>query len=99
MINIFLDGSKDGLFVNFSIITLKKTKLGFVIVQLTFGFEIIIYILSICHNSQKHSIILIRGDGLKFTQYEILYCSRTLDTVGRQQGCSSNLPHLLRYLN
>ncbi|KAL4347726.1 hypothetical protein GQ457_17G005830 [Hibiscus cannabinus] len=62
-------------------------------VQLTFGFEIIAYIPGIGHNSQEHSVVLVRGGRVKDlpgARYHIV--RGTLDAFGlndRQQGRSS----------
>ncbi|CAN4125509.1 unnamed protein product [Withania somnifera] len=41
-----------------------------VLVRLTSGFEITAYIPGIGHNSQEHSVVLVRGEGLRI--YPIL---------------------------
>ncbi|KAG8492192.1 hypothetical protein CXB51_009618 [Gossypium anomalum] len=92
------NGSKGNLFVNFSTITLKKpnsTLRKVAKVQLASGFEIITYILGVGHNSQKHSVVLVRGERVKdlpCVRYHIV--QGTLDAIGvkdRQQWCSSAL--------
>nr|AIY56232.1 ribosomal protein S12 [Neuwiedia zollingeri var. singapureana]AIY56233.1 ribosomal protein S12 [Neuwiedia zollingeri var. singapureana] len=61
-------------------------------VQLTSGFEITAYIPGIGHNSQEHSVVLVRGGRVKDlpgVRYHIV--RGTLDAVGvkdRQQGRS-----------
>ncbi|TYH24646.1 hypothetical protein ES288_A03G108100v1 [Gossypium darwinii] len=91
-------GSKGDLSVNFSTITPKKpnSSLGKVTrVRLTSRFEIIAYIPGIGHNSQEHSVVLVRGGRVKDlpgVRYHIV--RGTLDAVGvkdRQQGRSSAL--------
>ncbi|KAF8029821.1 hypothetical protein BT93_E2293 [Corymbia citriodora subsp. variegata] len=59
---------KGDLSVNFSTITSKKpnsTLCKVTRVRLTSGFEITAYILGIGHNSQEHSIVLVRGRRVK----------------------------------
>nr|UKG20601.1 ribosomal protein S12 [Heritiera fomes] len=62
-------------------------------VRLTSGFEITAYIPGIGHNSQEHSVVLVRGGRVKDlpgVRYHIV--RGTLDAVGvkdRQQGRSS----------
>nr|YP_010377233.1 ribosomal protein S12 [Aster polius]YP_010400848.1 ribosomal protein S12 [Aster albescens]YP_010400935.1 ribosomal protein S12 [Aster argyropholis]YP_010401022.1 ribosomal protein S12 [Aster lavandulifolius]YP_010557085.1 ribosomal protein S12 [Dichrocephala benthamii]YP_010605659.1 ribosomal protein S12 [Aster procerus]YP_010605746.1 ribosomal protein S12 [Aster pycnophyllus]YP_010605833.1 ribosomal protein S12 [Aster falcifolius]YP_010605920.1 ribosomal protein S12 [Aster yunnanensis] len=64
-------------------------------VRLTSGFEITAYIPGIGHNSQEHSVVLVRGGRVKDlpgVRYHIV--RGTLDAVGvkdRQQGRSSYL--------
>nr|YP_010191032.1 ribosomal protein S12 [Aster sampsonii]QZL13410.1 ribosomal protein S12 [Aster sampsonii] len=64
-------------------------------VRLTSGFEITAYIPGIGHNSQEHSVVLVRGGRVKDlpgVRYHIV--RGTLDAVGvkdRQQGRSSAL--------
>nr|AEQ36962.1 ribosomal protein S12 [Datura stramonium] len=64
-------------------------------VRLTSGFEITAYIPGIGHNSQEHSVVLVRGARVKDlpgVRYHIV--RGTLDAVGvkdRQQGRSSAL--------
>nr|YP_008815054.1 ribosomal protein S12 [Metapanax delavayi]AGG39190.1 ribosomal protein S12 [Metapanax delavayi] len=64
-------------------------------VRLTSGFEITAYIPGIGHNSQEHSVVLVRGGRVKDlpgVRYHIV--RGTLDAVGvkdRQQGRSSNM--------
>nr|YP_010257626.1 ribosomal protein S12 [Caladium bicolor]YP_010257670.1 ribosomal protein S12 [Caladium bicolor]YP_010257711.1 ribosomal protein S12 [Leucocasia gigantea]YP_010257756.1 ribosomal protein S12 [Leucocasia gigantea]YP_010268860.1 ribosomal protein S12 [Alocasia cucullata]YP_010268905.1 ribosomal protein S12 [Alocasia cucullata]YP_010710353.1 ribosomal protein S12 [Arisaema prazeri]YP_010710398.1 ribosomal protein S12 [Arisaema prazeri]YP_010953162.1 ribosomal protein S12 [Amorphophallus krau len=68
-------------------------------VRLTSGFEITAYIPGIGHNSQEHSVVLVRGGRVKDlpgVRYHIV--RGTLDAVGvkdRQQG-RSNLSYLSR---
>nr|YP_008815228.1 ribosomal protein S12 [Kalopanax septemlobus]AGG39364.1 ribosomal protein S12 [Kalopanax septemlobus] len=63
-------------------------------VRLTSGFEITAYIPGIGHNSQEHSVVLVRGGRVKDlpgVRYHIV--RGTLDAVGvkdRQQGRSSD---------
>ncbi|KAJ4699573.1 30S ribosomal protein S12, chloroplastic [Melia azedarach] len=94
---IFL-GSKGDLSVNFSTITPKKPNSALrkvARVRLTSGFEITAYIPGIGHNSQEHSVVLVRGGRVKDlpgVRYHIV--RGTLDAVGvkdRQQGRSSAL--------
>ncbi|PIA29002.1 hypothetical protein AQUCO_06400053v1 [Aquilegia coerulea] len=89
---------KGGLSVNFSTITPKKQNSALrkvARVQLTSGFEITSYIPGIGHNSQEHSVVLVRGGRVKDlpgVRYHIV--RGTLDVVGvkgRQQGRSSAL--------
>nr|YP_010007826.1 ribosomal protein S12 [Terminalia catappa]YP_010007907.1 ribosomal protein S12 [Combretum indicum]YP_010447453.1 ribosomal protein S12 [Heteroplexis vernonioides]QNR87515.1 ribosomal protein S12 [Terminalia catappa]QNR87596.1 ribosomal protein S12 [Combretum indicum]QWV61175.1 ribosomal protein S12 [Heteroplexis vernonioides] len=67
-------------------------------VRLTSGFEITAYIPGIGHNSQEHSVVLVRGGRVKDlpgVRYHIV--RGTLDAVGvkdRQQGRSSALSTL-----
>ncbi|TYH31343.1 hypothetical protein ES288_A01G166300v1 [Gossypium darwinii] len=91
-------GSKGDLSVNFSTITPKKPNSALrkvAGVRLTSGFEITAYIPGIGHNSQEHSVVLVRGGRVKDlpgVRYHIV--RGTLDAVGvkdRQQGCSSAL--------
>ncbi|GMP22681.1 hypothetical protein CsSME_00000596 [Camellia sinensis var. sinensis] len=91
-------GSKGDLSVNFSTITPKKpnsTLRKVARVRLTSGFEITAYIPGIGHNSQEHSVVLVRGGRVKDlpgVRYHIV--RGTLDAVGvkdRQQGRSSAL--------
>ncbi|MBA0644279.1 hypothetical protein Goklo_028461, partial [Gossypium klotzschianum] len=60
-------GSKGDLSINFSTITPKRpnSTLCKVAVQLTFRFEITAYIPGIGYNSQEHSVVLVRGEGLR----------------------------------
>nr|YP_010730296.1 ribosomal protein S12 [Liparis ferruginea]YP_010730341.1 ribosomal protein S12 [Liparis ferruginea]ATJ03030.1 ribosomal protein S12 [Liparis loeselii]WEG23229.1 ribosomal protein S12 [Liparis ferruginea]WEG23242.1 ribosomal protein S12 [Liparis ferruginea] len=64
-------------------------------VRLTSGFEITAYIPGIGHNSQEHSVVLVRGGRVKDlpgVRYHIV--RGTLDAVGvkdRQQGRSNNM--------
>ncbi|KAI3490048.1 hypothetical protein L1887_45814 [Cichorium endivia] len=92
---IFLE-SKGDLSVNFSTITPKKPNSALrkvARVRLTSGFEITAYIPGIGHNSQEHSVVLVRGGRVKDlpgVRYHIV--RGTLDAVGvkdRQQGRSS----------
>ncbi|KAJ0612545.1 30S ribosomal protein S12 [Helianthus annuus] len=82
------------LSVNFSTITPKKPNSALRKV-LTSGFEITAYIPGIGHNSQEHSVVLVRGGRVKDlpgVRYHIV--RGTLDAVGvkdRQQGHSSAL--------
>ncbi|KAH1064679.1 hypothetical protein J1N35_029666 [Gossypium stocksii] len=91
-------GSKGDLSVNFSTITPKKPNSALrkvARVRLTSGFEITAYIPGIGHNSQEHSVVLVRGGRVKDlpgVRYHIV--RGTLDAVGvkdRQQGRSSAL--------
>ncbi|KAF8029822.1 hypothetical protein BT93_E2294 [Corymbia citriodora subsp. variegata] len=91
-------GSNGDLSVNFSTITPKKpnsTLCKVTRVRLTSGFEITAYILGIGHNSQEHSIVLVRGGRVKdlpSVRYHIV--RGTLNAVGvkdGQQGRSSAL--------
>ncbi|CAN4125373.1 unnamed protein product [Withania somnifera] len=95
---IALSGSKGDLSVNFSTITPKKPNSALrkvARVRLTSGFEITAYIPGIGHNSQEHSVVLVRGGRVKDlpgVRYHIV--RGTLDAVGvkdRQQGRSSAL--------
>nr|WMV85302.1 ribosomal protein S12 [Hydrocotyle sp. Hu s.n.] len=88
-------GSKSDLSVNFSTITPKKPNSALrkvARVRLTSGFEITAYIPGIGHNSQEHSVVLVRGGRVKDlpgVRYHIV--RGTLDAVGvkdRQQGRS-----------
>ncbi|KAK3194093.1 hypothetical protein Dsin_025403 [Dipteronia sinensis] len=90
---IALSGSKGDLSVNFSTITPKKPNSALrkvARVRLTSGFEITAYIPGIGHNSQEHSVVLVRGGRVKDlpgVRYHIV--RGTLDAVGvkdRQQG-------------
>nr|YP_010016128.1 ribosomal protein S12 [Cymbidium erythraeum]YP_010016170.1 ribosomal protein S12 [Cymbidium erythraeum]QOI73458.1 ribosomal protein S12 [Cymbidium erythraeum]QOI73500.1 ribosomal protein S12 [Cymbidium erythraeum] len=81
--------------VNFSTITPKKPNSALrkvARVRLTSGFEITAYIPGIGHNSQEHSVVLVRGGRVKDlpgVRYHIV--RGTLDAVGvkdRQQGRS-----------
>ncbi|KAL8228462.1 hypothetical protein R6Q57_016046, partial [Mikania cordata] len=92
-------GSKGDLSVNFSTITPKKPNSALrkvSRVRLTSGFEITAYIPGIGHNSQEHSVVLVRGGRVKDlpgVRYHIV--RGTLDAVGvkdRQQGRSSSIP-------
>ncbi|KAK5839692.1 hypothetical protein PVK06_008519 [Gossypium arboreum] len=94
----YKSGSKGDLSINFSTITPQKpiSSLRKVArVRLTSGFEITAYIPSIGHNSQVHSVVLVRGGRVKdlpSVRYHIV--RGTLDAVGvkdRQQGRSSAL--------
>ncbi|WOG92227.1 hypothetical protein DCAR_0311490 [Daucus carota subsp. sativus] len=89
---------KGDLSVNFSTITPKKTNSALrkvARVRLTSGFEITAYIPGIGHNSQEHSVVLVRGGRVKDlpgVRYHIV--RGTLDGVGvkdRQEGRSSAL--------
>ncbi|KAB2048200.1 hypothetical protein ES319_A13G098700v1, partial [Gossypium barbadense] len=89
-------GSKGDLSVNFSTITPKKPNSALrkvARVRLTSGFEITAYIPGIGHNSQEHSVVLVRGGRVKDlpgVRYHIV--RGTLDVVevkDRQQGRSS----------
>nr|YP_005087768.1 ribosomal protein S12 [Gossypium darwinii]YP_006303470.1 ribosomal protein S12 [Gossypium gossypioides]YP_006503256.1 ribosomal protein S12 [Gossypium incanum]YP_006503339.1 ribosomal protein S12 [Gossypium somalense]YP_006503422.1 ribosomal protein S12 [Gossypium capitis-viridis]YP_006503505.1 ribosomal protein S12 [Gossypium areysianum]YP_006503588.1 ribosomal protein S12 [Gossypium robinsonii]YP_009366736.1 ribosomal protein S12 [Althaea officinalis]YP_009498247.1 ribosomal protein S1 len=66
-------------------------------VRLTSGFEITAYIPGIGHNSQEHSVVLVRGGRVKDlpgVRYHIV--RGTLDAVGvkdRQQGRSTTLQY------
>ncbi|KAF5950740.1 hypothetical protein HYC85_012733 [Camellia sinensis] len=91
-------GSKGDLSVNFSTITPKKPNSALrkvARVRLTSTSEITAYILGIGHNSQEHSVVLVRGERVKDLpggRYHIV--RGTLDAVGvkdRQQGRSSAL--------
>ncbi|KAH0438466.1 hypothetical protein IEQ34_023402 [Dendrobium chrysotoxum] len=91
-----LSDSKGDLSVNFSTITPKKPNSALrkvARVRLTSGFEITAYIPGIGHNSQEHSVVLVRGGRVKDlpgVRYHIV--RGTLDAVGvkdRQQGRSS----------
>ncbi|MBA0665915.1 hypothetical protein Goklo_002383 [Gossypium klotzschianum] len=66
-----------------------------VLVRLTSGFEITAYIPGIGHNSQEHSIVLVRGGRAKDLPNQRYHIARgTLDVVGvkdRQQRRSSAL--------
>ncbi|KAH0437237.1 hypothetical protein IEQ34_026288 [Dendrobium chrysotoxum] len=93
-----LSDSKGDLSVNFSTITPKKPNSALrkvARVRLTSGFEITAYIPGIGHNSQEHSVVLVRGGRVKDlpgVRYHIV--RGTLDAVGvkdRQQGRSSAL--------
>ncbi|KAL0902954.1 hypothetical protein M5K25_028347 [Dendrobium thyrsiflorum] len=95
---IALSDSKGDLSVNFSTITPKKPNSALrkvARVRLTSGFEITAYIPGIGHNSQEHSVVLVRGGRVKDlpgVRYHIV--RGTLDAVGvkdRQQGRSSAL--------
>ncbi|KAG4182486.1 hypothetical protein ERO13_A09G045600v2 [Gossypium hirsutum] len=90
--------TKGDLSVNFSTITPKKPNSALrkvARVRLTSGFEITVYIPGIGHNSQEHSVVLVRGGRVKDlpgVRYHIV--RGTLDAVGvkdRQQGRSSAL--------
>ncbi|RWR98291.1 LOW QUALITY PROTEIN: 30S ribosomal protein S12, chloroplastic [Cinnamomum micranthum f. kanehirae] len=89
--------SKGDLSVNFSLSLSppKNQTLPYVKVRLTSGFEITAYIPGIGHNSQEHSVVLVRGGRVKDlpgVRYHIV--RGTLDAVGvkdRQQGRSSAL--------
>ncbi|XP_026383309.1 uncharacterized protein LOC113278775 [Papaver somniferum] len=94
----FRSDSKGDLSVNFSTITPKKPNSALrkvARVRLTSGFEITAYIPGIGHNSQEHSVVLVRGGRVKDlpgVRYHIV--RGTLDAVGvkdRQQGRSSAL--------
>nr|YP_009493508.1 ribosomal protein S12 [Phedimus kamtschaticus]AWM97741.1 ribosomal protein S12 [Phedimus kamtschaticus] len=71
-------------------------------VRLTSGFEITAYIPGIGHNSQEHSVVLVRGGRVKDlpgVRYHIV--RGTLDAVGvkdRQQGRSSALMPTIKQL-
>nr|KJB72897.1 hypothetical protein B456_011G203400 [Gossypium raimondii] len=91
-----LNEDKGDLSVNFSIITPKKPNSALRKVarlRLTSVFEITTYIPGIGHNSQEHSVVLVRGGRVKDlpgVRYHIV--QGTLDAVGvkdRQQGRSS----------
>ncbi|KAF8023317.1 hypothetical protein BT93_F0732 [Corymbia citriodora subsp. variegata] len=79
-------GSKGDLSVNFSTITPKKPNSALckvARVRLTSGFEITAYIPGIGHNSQEHSVVLVRGGRVKDlpgVRYHIV--RGTLDAVG-----------------
>ncbi|TYI30078.1 hypothetical protein ES332_A05G359800v1 [Gossypium tomentosum] len=79
-------GSKGDLSVNFSTITPKKPNSAsrkVSRVRLTSGFEITTYIPGIGHNSQEHSVVLIRRGRVKDlpgVRYHII--RETLDAVG-----------------
>ncbi|XP_052483380.1 30S ribosomal protein S12, chloroplastic-like [Gossypium raimondii] len=63
-------------------------------VRLTSGFEITAYIPGIGYNSQEHSVVLVRGEGLRIYLVRYHIVRGTLDAVGvkdRQQGRSSAL--------
>ncbi|RZC64142.1 hypothetical protein C5167_025901, partial [Papaver somniferum] len=90
--------SKGDLSVNFSSITPNKPNSALrkvVRVRLTSGFEITAYIHGVGHNSQEHSVVLVRGVRVKDlpgVRYHIV--RGTLDVVGvkyRKQGRSSAL--------
>ncbi|KAL9664704.1 hypothetical protein QQ045_020110 [Rhodiola kirilowii] len=92
---VVVSGSKGDLSVNFSTINPKKpnsTLRKVTRVRLTSGFEITTYIAGIGHNSQEHSVVLVRGGKFKDlpgVRYHIV--RGTLDAVGvkdRQQGRS-----------
>nr|AKJ77464.1 ribosomal protein S12 [Carthamus tinctorius] len=98
LVQIMNSGSKGDLSVNFSTITPKKPNSALrkvARVRLTSGFEITAYIPGIGHNSQEHSVVLVRGGRVKDlpgVRYHIV--RGTLDAVGvkdRQQGRSSAL--------
>nr|YP_009535700.1 ribosomal protein S12 [Apostasia shenzhenica]AYJ83746.1 ribosomal protein S12 [Apostasia shenzhenica] len=81
--------------ISFSTITPKKPNSALrkvARVRLTSGFEITAYIPGIGHNSQEHSVVLVRGGRVKDlpgVRYHIV--RGTLDAVGvkdRQQGRS-----------
>uniref|UniRef100_K4D762 Ribosomal protein S7 n=1 Tax=Solanum lycopersicum TaxID=4081 RepID=K4D762_SOLLC len=85
--------SKGNLFVNFFTITAKKPNSALrkvARIRLTSGFEITAYIPGIGHNSQEHSIVLVRGGRVKYLPIVRYHIVRgTLDVVGvkdRQQG-------------
>ncbi|KAK4343911.1 hypothetical protein RND71_037005 [Anisodus tanguticus] len=91
-------GNKGELSVNFSTITPNKPNSALrkvARVRLTSGFEITVYIPGIVHNSQEHSVVLVRGGRVKdlpSMRYHIV--RGTLDAVGvkdRQQGRSGAL--------
>ncbi|KAL5823386.1 hypothetical protein ACOSQ4_021286 [Xanthoceras sorbifolium] len=93
-----LSDSKGDLSVNVSTITPKKPNSALrkvTRVRLTSGFEITAYIPGIDHNSQEHSVFLVRGGRVKDlpgVRYHIV--RGTLDAIGvkdRQQGRSSAL--------
>nr|YP_009471522.1 ribosomal protein S12 [Firmiana major]YP_009471566.1 ribosomal protein S12 [Firmiana major]AVH80333.1 ribosomal protein S12 [Firmiana major]AVH80334.1 ribosomal protein S12 [Firmiana major] len=95
LVQIMGSGSKGDLSVNFSTITPKKPNSALrkvARVRLTSGFEITAYIPGIGHNSQEHSVVLVRGGRVKDlpgVRYHIV--RGTLDAVGvkdRQQGRS-----------
>nr|YP_009576536.1 ribosomal protein S12 [Stewartia obovata]QBK39694.1 ribosomal protein S12 [Stewartia obovata]QIQ47694.1 ribosomal protein S12 [Helianthus annuus] len=88
-------GTCTRVYVNFSTITPKKPNSALrkvARVRLTSGFEITAYIPGIGHNSQEHSVVLVRGGRVKDlpgVRYHIV--RGTLDAVGvkdRQQGRS-----------
>ncbi|WJZ95741.1 hypothetical protein VitviT2T_014485 [Vitis vinifera] len=96
--SVHRDKIKGDLSVNFSTITPKKPNSALrkvARVRLTSGFEITAYIPGIGHNSQEHSVVLVRGGRVKDlpgVRYHIV--RGTLDAVGvkdRQQGRSSAL--------
>ncbi|PPR83388.1 hypothetical protein GOBAR_AA37330 [Gossypium barbadense] len=91
---------KGDLSVNFFTITPKKPNSALrkvARVRLTSGFEITAYIPGIGHNSQEHSVVLVRGGRVKDlpgVRYHIV--RGTLDAVGvkdRQQGRSRKKYH------
>uniref|UniRef100_A0A6N2K9N9 Ribosomal protein S12 n=2 Tax=Magnoliopsida TaxID=3398 RepID=A0A6N2K9N9_SALVM len=90
-------GSKGDLSVNFYTITPKKPNSALrkvARVRLTSGFEITAYIPGIGHNSQEHSVVLVRGGRVKDYRVRYHIVRGTLDAVGvkdRQQGRSSAL--------
>ncbi|TYG50913.1 hypothetical protein ES288_D10G214100v1 [Gossypium darwinii] len=79
-------GSKGDLFINFSTITPKKPNSALrkvARVWLTSKFEIIAYVPGIGHNSQEHSVVLVRGRRVKDlpnVRYPIV--RGTLDVIG-----------------
>ncbi|TYH50574.1 hypothetical protein ES332_D10G216000v1 [Gossypium tomentosum] len=86
---ISISGSKGDLFINFSTITPKKLNSALrkvARVWLTSKFEIIAYVPGIGHNSQEHSVVLIRGRRVKDlpnVRYPIV--RGTLDVSMRQK--------------
>jgi ribosomal protein S12 len=92
-------------FVNFSTTTPKNpnsTLHKMAKVRLTFGFEIIAYILGIGHKSHEHFVVLVRGGRVKdlsSVRYHIV--KETFNVVGihdHQQGCSSALYIIIQNL-
>ncbi|KAL0919902.1 hypothetical protein M5K25_012028 [Dendrobium thyrsiflorum] len=101
-----MSDSKGDLSVNFSTITPKKPNSALrkvARVRLTSGFEITAYIPGIGHNSQEHSVVLVRGGRVKDlpgVRYHIV--RGTLDAVGvkdRQQGRSKSSISIGSHLN
>ncbi|KAI7757912.1 LOW QUALITY PROTEIN: hypothetical protein M8C21_033605, partial [Ambrosia artemisiifolia] len=52
----------------------KNQTLPYVKVRLTSGFEITAYITGIGHNLQEHSIVLVRGGGLRIYKNILVRC-------------------------
>nr|YP_009040297.1 ribosomal protein S12 [Hyoscyamus niger]YP_009040344.1 ribosomal protein S12 [Hyoscyamus niger]QJD22110.1 ribosomal protein S12 [Anisodus acutangulus]UCU57900.1 ribosomal protein S12 [Anisodus luridus]AGU46492.1 ribosomal protein S12 [Hyoscyamus niger]AGU46533.1 ribosomal protein S12 [Hyoscyamus niger]QJD22155.1 ribosomal protein S12 [Anisodus acutangulus] len=83
--------------VNFSTITPKKPNSALrkvARVRLTSGFEITAYIPGIGHNSQEHSVVLVRGGRVKDlpgVRYHIV--RGTLDAVGVKDRQRSTLQY------